>query len=212
MRNGKDHENKILTHILGETTDKDRTEMEAELRTRPQDTADYERLVEGVRAWAKEPVDVPPLRFEDLEAAAKADAGSITRVHDVPRPARALRAWAWAMAAAALLLFALSQVSFQVRFGASELNWGKRTSLPANTNANLAQLSREIADCRKALEENAQRIQSVALQGQLFEQEARIATERLVRLQQAESQTRFQDVSKLIQMVSIAGQGTDERD
>jgi len=208
MNNERNGDDRILARILGEAAEQDRAEIEAELRARPEIAAEYERLVEEVRAWAKEPVNAPPLCVEELvKAAAAGRDKSAPEAQMVPRPSR-LRGWAWAMAAAALLLLALSQVSFQIRFGQSEFHWGKRSpGLPSGMSADLTQLSREITECRKAIQDNARQIQTVALQGRAFEEEARVATERLVRLQQAETQTRYQDVEKLIHLVSFAGPG-----
>ena len=208
MNNERNGDDRILARILGEAAEQDRAEIEAELRARPEIAAEYERLVEEVRAWAKEPVNATPLCVEELvKAAAARRDKSAPEAQMVPRPSR-LRGWVWAVAAAALLLFALSQVSFQIRFGQSELNWGKRSpGLPPGMSADLTQLSREISECRKAIQDNARQIQTVALQGRAFEEEARVATERLTRLQQAETQTRYRDVAKLIHLVSFAGPG-----
>lgn len=220
MIRNDDRDKRWLAYFLGDATPDERERVEAELRDAPDDAAAFRALVEGVSAWAKEPVPYVPV---DLEALERAQAAACAQ----PAPPRLARVWfarAAALAALALLVLGLSQVQFTLALGDTALHWGRQSAPEATTalSQDVQTLTRQVQHLERVTEETGGKIQSLALRNAAVEEQFRNAAIRLAHNQRVEAQARyrgFQDLQELLYVASYAqdaepvvtGPGIDRR-
>ena len=193
-----------IAHYLGEDDPKDRVRTEAELRASQETASQYRRLIEGVEAWAHEPVPYTPLKMEegDLEGArlgGKSNEGSLrSRIIRFFAPAR----WTWGLAAAALLVFAVMQLDFTLKLGRAELAWGESAGSAAigPLGRNVVLLQEKIQDLELASEVNRAQIREIAFHNLVLQETLRASTAELAFYQQTETRRRYHDIENLMRM------------
>lgn len=205
MSRNDDRDKRWLAYFLGDATPDERERVEAELRDGPDDAAAFRALVEGVSAWAKEPVPYVPVDLDALETAKAAG-------HAQTAPPRLARVWfarAAALAALALVVLGLSQVQFTLALGDTALHWGRQGGPEATARVaqDVQSLTRQVQRLEWATEETGAKIQSLALRNAAVEEQFRNAAIRLAHNQRVEAQTRyrsFQDLHELLYVASYA--------
>ena len=199
-----DRERRWIAHSLGELSEEESRELEEELKTDPERAARYRRLVGEVRQWAAEPTPHRPLdiaRLMDEAAREGGDASGPSTPAGRSKPSR-VPALAWTLAAAALLVFALSQARFTLQLGEHALHWGAGRGAEPNAEA-LSALRDQTDALLTQLDITRRRLQEVQWQNRRLEASFQQTAAWLSRQQQIESQTRFQDVKRLMQLTGL---------
>lgn len=217
--NAKDkREERWIAYHLGELNHEQRREVETEFKESPAAAAEYENLVRGIGRWADEPVPYTPLKIESLglENIQPEKTSPFRRRLERLRQWIPSAPWSLGFAAAALAAFVLYQSEFSFKIGRIDLRWGK--SGPPEEVAALQQkiefLTAQYGDLSTAVDANKTKIRETVLQGTLqgayLEDQINDATVQLVRLQQAESQTRYHDVQNLMYLAGLDNTRTPE--
>lgn len=113
-----------------------------------------------------------------------------------------VRIWAWTMAAAALLIFALAQTQFTLSIGNTELRWGKNLQ-DKEIRTSLENLQYQMDVGFQMADLNQRQIRALQLKGQQLSESFVQMTSWLARQQQLETETRLQDLKRLIQLTGI---------
>jgi len=205
MTENNDREARWLAYHLGDLEEMERARVAEELLHSPQEASDVERFVQSVSGWAKRPVSETLLRIENLhletENIGRGPAPFRERLRNlVPR-----NGWAWGMAAAALLVFALSQVRFSVSIGDSTFVWGGQPSdvqldrIPGEIQA----LAGRIQSLEETDADIGEQVQSVALNHLALKEEVRSTGSLIVENQRRETLTRYHDFQRLLDLTGL---------
>ena len=197
MNPNDDQTTRWLAYLLGDLESDEATSVEAEMRADPDKAEEVKRFFEDTIEWAKRPVSAAPINMTEL--AARTRGATDARI----RRARFSTAWPWAaVAAAALLVVALSQTSFSMQLGGATLAWGD----PPQTKA-VVRLESEISTLNESYAELAadnhrlyDGFEEFVLSLQNLETQLQVATTELARNQQRESQTRYADMERMLQI------------
>lgn len=185
-----EQEHRWMSYFLDECDAKERDAIAEEIRKYPEEAEAVRMLCTQVRTWAKEEVDTAPLDLSQVYA------NDVQHLSLFRRATRSALPWA----AAALFVFALSQVSFSVSFGDNVFAWGQQPALETtDTDAlieRLHALEAATTETGEFVEAIAQ--QTLALQDNLEE----TATELSIK-QEMESIARYRDIERLINMSSL---------
>lgn len=202
MNPNDDLRTRWLAYLLGDLEPDDAARVEAEMRADPAQAEEVKRFFEATTDWAKRPVAEAPIDMTELAARTRGAADA-----RVGR-GRLRRAWPWAaVAAAALLVAALSQVSFSVQLGGASFAWGN----PPQTEA-VIELESEISALNEsyaALATDNLRLytgfEEFMISLQQLETQLQVATAELARNQEREAHTRYADMQRLLEMTLRAG-------
>ncbi|MBN2307808.1 MAG: hypothetical protein JXR94_02485 [Candidatus Hydrogenedentes bacterium] len=180
MKPNEEREQRWMKHLLGEASGEEAAPAEAEMREAPEEAAELKAFVERVAGWAREPIAHGAL---DADALAHAVAAG-------PKRSRWGRWAAWVPAAAATLLLvaALSQAQFTVRFGDAAFQWGDSGAAAddvARLTEEVGRLQEEMAAVIDVTNETALQVHRVAAQNSWLETRLRAAVTRLAQGQQA---------------------------
>ena len=117
---------------------------------------------------------------------------------------RSLYGWwtAATLAAAAMVVFALAQVSFSVSLGDATLQWGESSDNHSALAGQLAEAESRIAQFERQLSTHAEAISSVAAQNVLLGESLHVTAVELAQRQELESAARVIDMQNLVQFVS----------
>lgn len=123
-------------------------------------------------------------------------------------------AWTWSLAAAALLVFALSMTDFTIRFGQTELTWGRPAADPAvdAVSAQLAGIAAELGELAQETLVSRDQIRQLAEWNAEIEQDFLLTTSELMRIQDYESQMRYQDDQNLLTLAGFSPATRSGRD
>lgn len=162
----------------------------------PEDTPELRPLIQEVLAWTGEAVDLPVLDVESLMAITSNGEKQVKSPKS--RGNWALRV-GWLMVAAASLLLVLSFSPIRVEWGGIALQIGGVTRNDTELPQRL-----EALEARFNLERNTffAAMQDLKAQTRSIQFELHKATTDLVRAQEAESMTRYNDISRLLYMTS----------
>ena len=200
----EDRESRWFACLLGDVTEEERLEIEAEMEDAPEEAAHVRQLFEAVSGWAHEPVPHTPVDFSQFPQPADyavpdpAPASPIRRLARVP-----LQPWFWA--AAALFLLALTQVQFTISFGDATLAWGQPLELPQTDEAATGELEERLAIIEDWALDSDEFLQAVALCTMDIEEGLEFATTELARTQRIEAQTRYNESQRLWQLIRQSG-------
>ena len=184
-------EERWLAYHLGELPESDRRAVEDELEADPALAATMEHFMRDIGAWAKRPV--PNERMD------------IDTVRSQPDPRQnvlgALR-WPMTAAAAALFLFALTQVQFSVQFGNTTFAWGKAPA--ENTAVEALQVRLDEMESAQASTQAA--VETVAMQTLALEESLNTTAATLAAAQQQEAIARYRDMEQLLALAASSGE------
>jgi hypothetical protein len=121
-----------------------------------------------------------------------------------------VRTWAWTMTAAALLIFALAQTRFTLSIGNTELRWGKGLQ-DKEMRTSLENLHYQMDAGFQMADLNRRQIRTLQLKDQQLSESFVQMTSWLARQQQLETETRLQDLKRLIQLTGIEDARVSER-
>jgi hypothetical protein len=221
MKHDSERDQRWMAYLMGEGDPDERAAVEAEMREEPEAAEACRRVMAGVEKWAEEAVPAAPLDFEALYARVEEDeTAQRERMGewvsapqyggpDASSPRRVVsNPWVWVagVAASALLVFALAQVQFTVRFGdKTTLQWGRGadTTDLAALRTQLETVASEAHESRLAAQSASTQIQTVSQRSSLMQEEFRQATAGLAWMQRAESQQRYRDVETLMRLTGV---------
>jgi len=119
------------------------------------------------------------------------------------------RTWAWIMAAAALLIFALVQVRFTLSIGNTELRWGKDVQ-DKEIRTSLENMQYQIEAGFQMADLTQRQIRTLRLEDQRLRESFVQMTTWLAHQQQLETETRFQDLKRLIHLTGLEDPSVSE--
>jgi len=162
----------------------------------PEDDPVHSGVVREVRAWAREGEAIPQLDIARLRAEVEASK---------PGRKRRLRSlWSgagWFLAAASLCFLAASLGDFQVQWGSFVIQMGKGES-----GQEVEALRTQMADVQRRFELNRSEysaaIETLSNRTIALENDLHATAARLIRAQEAESATRYSDISSILSMTS----------
>lgn len=191
MEPNAERDQRWMAYFLNECDPSERAQIETELRDHPKEAEAARRVCDEIRAWAAEGVEAAPFEVE----LAYADNPTANGTNIVPFHRRATRrVWPWAVAA--MFLLALSQISFTLSLGDSTLSWGQPVPVIVDDSKQLERL--------QALEttamETTEFVEALAQQTVALEDELQQTAAELVLTQQVETQTRYRDMERLMQL------------
>jgi len=198
MKEMDEREERWIAYYLGESSPDEKEAIEAELRESPKKREEFNRLIQGVKAWAKAPVAARPLDISQIGIETVGAAA-------VDRKGRFARSFSLAlgMAAAALFVFALSQIQFSLQFSGTTIVWGK--SLPAERldelQAQVARNAISLEQVNLSAADNSRQIKDIVLTNLAMRDIFAESTAQLVRMQEIESQTRYKDMQGVLTLV-----------
>lgn len=145
-------------------------------------------LEDALKRWANDTGGYRPLDTADLAVPVR----------------RRLHGWRTAatLAAAAMVVFAMSQVSFSVSLGGATFRWGVSNEDNAAMSAQLAEAESRIAQFEHQLSTHAEAINTVAAQNVLLGESLQVTAVELAQRQELESAARVYDMQNLAQFVS----------
>lgn len=191
MEPNAERDQRWMAYFLDECDPSERPQIEAEMRDHPKEAEAARLVCEEIRAWAAEKVEASPFNVEDAYAENPEEIDTRPTKFRLSAPRRI---WPWAVAA--MFLLALSQISFSVSLGDSTLSWGQPVAVNVSDPKQLERL--------EALENTAMQttdyVESLALQTVALEEELQRTATELVLFQQVETQTRYRDMERLMQM------------
>jgi hypothetical protein len=204
MNPKEEREQRWFAYFLGEVSREEMESIEEELRASPKEAEEYEEFIQSLSQWAKEPVPyqpihmkglgIEPIRFKDR----RKDRSSPAKQRLFPTAGK----WFWGLAAAALLIFAFSQLSFSINFGNTTIKWGRApdTEQIKQITRELSLVNDQLKKVSEASAENKGYIQTVAMKNLMLENDLQNAVNQLVYYQQIETRTRYNDVQKLLHL------------
>ena len=184
MNPQKEREDRWLAYYLGELPESERRAVEEEFEADPALAADMKDFLRDVETWAKRPVPGEPM---DIDA---------VRQHEAPGRGgfKALR-WPLSFAAAALFLFALTQVQFSLEFGDTQFAWGQA---PSAVNTGLPELQARLDAMEAAQASTQAAVETVAMQTVVLEENLNTTAATLAAAQQQETIARYRDMEQLL--------------
>jgi hypothetical protein len=159
--------------------------------------SDAQWLAADLRDWANSTMSAPPADMDSLRNRIESE-----RVIALePRRSWAPPRLAWNLAAAALFLFAFTQVSFTVRRGETEWSWGRQV-IPAPDSSNqLVNLQTSVENLAYTLNEHQAWLTSLAEADSQIKLSTAQTHTQLANWQKLESETRYADDEKLIALI-----------
>lgn len=177
-------EERWLAYYLGELPESERRAVEHELEADPALAADMKAFMRDVESWAKRPVQGEPMEIDALRQQSETEKHGIGTLR-----------WPLAVAAAALFLFALTQVQFSVQFGDAAFAWGQA---PATDNAAVAELQARLNAMEAAQASTQAAVETVAMQTVVLEENLNTTAATLAAAQQQEAIARYRDMEQLL--------------
>ena len=199
MNPNDDRTTRWIAHILGDLDSAESAAVEAEMRDEPEAAEELRRVVKATRDWAKEPVAHAPV-----------DVAALTREARGPEklPRRRLRlatALPWALAASLLIIVA-TQASVRATVAGTTFAWGDD---PA-PNTEIVALEAELTALNESYIELANenllfydQFDEVLVGLQQLETQLHLTATELAANQQRESQTRYADMQRLLQIAGF---------
>ena len=206
MKEMDEREERWTAYYLGESSPEEKEAIEAELRENPEAQKEFDRLIVGVKGWAKEPVASQPLDVShfgrpDTPVGLENEIGSSSgkRIKRANRPL----SLAIGIAAAALFVFALSQIQFSLQFGETAFVWGKSLSSERldDLQAQVGRNAIELEQVELWAAGNTREIKDIVLTNLAMRDIFAQSTAQLVRMQEVESQTRYKDMKSVLTLV-----------
>ncbi len=153
-------------------------------------------VVRELRAWSNEGVSVPRLDMAQLRAVLEqSEAGHSGRQRSIWLAA------GWVLAAASLCFLALSNGQFRFEWGSFNIQIGN-----GNSGKELRALRAQVADIRQRCELNQSEysatIDTLSDRTIALENDLQATAVKLIRAQEAESATRFTEISRILSMTS----------
>ena len=199
MSSEKSREQRWFAYLLGDSTAGEAQEVEREMAESPKEADEFRNAFETVGGWARsaeagQPVDLEALtsRLEGARFGEEYPASNWQRLRRLP-----FQAGPWA--AAALLILALSQVSFSFSIGDATFAWGLEAADDQEGAGEFALSA--VEDRLGAVEglavEHDELLEAVAYETLTLGRDLNDTVAHLLRNQQVEAHTRRQDMERL---------------
>jgi len=160
----------------------------------PEDDPALEPVVREVCAWAGEEQELPGLDLNELRAMTRPNARPGLSILHPPRAA-------WILAAASILVYCVSLVSVRLEWGAAALELGResRGGSEEDSVKRASDLEGRFNLKHAALETE---LLEIARKCAALESDFRETTQRLAQAQDVESETRYEDILRILKLTS----------
>ena len=197
--NADERTTRWIAHLLGELAPDESAAVEAEMLKDPKGAAEVRRIVDTTRSWAKQPVAHPPIDMDALMNEARGPQRVATR------RIRLRTALPWALAAS-LLIVAITQASVSATLGGTTIAWGDAQAPSEEVLALQAELTSLNESYIALANENLlfyDQFDDVVFGLQQLETQLQVTATELARSQQRESQTRYTDMQRLLEIAQL---------
>lgn len=199
MSSDKGREQRWFAYLLGDLISEEAQEVEREMADSPKEAEEFRNAFAVVGGWARSAETGQPVDFEALTSRLEGAGFGEEYPATYWQRLRRLPFQAGPWAAAALLILALSQVSFSFSIGDATFAWGLE-AMEDQAGANEFALS-SVEDRLRAVEglalEHDALLEAVAYETLTLERDLNNTVAHLLRNQQVEAHTRRQDMERL---------------